>query len=175
MVRRTALLLAAVLGVALAAPGAATAADACAPVDWGSGDEVVASGTQGALTNVRAGQHECFDRLVFDFSGVNEGYSVGYVSEVTQEGSGNVVPLRGGGKLQVAVSSPAYDGGGNPTYTPADRRELVDVTGYATFRQAAWAGSFEGRTTIGLGTRARLPFRVFTLPGRVVVDVAHTW
>ncbi|MGM1058153.1 AMIN-like domain-containing (lipo)protein, partial [Saccharothrix sp. Mg75] len=61
------------------------------------------------------------------------------------------------------------------TYSPANRSELVDVTGYATFRQAAWAGSFEGRSTIGLGTRALLPFRVFTLPGRVVVDVAHTW
>jgi hypothetical protein len=51
----------------------------------------------------------------------------------------------------------------------------VNVSGYRTFRQVAWAGSFEGVTTVGLGTRARLPFRVFTLPGRVVVDVAHRW
>ena len=40
------------------------------------------------------------------------------------------------------------------------------------------AGSFEGQTTIGLGVRARLPFRVFVLAGpgsgsRLVVDVAH--
>jgi hypothetical protein len=52
---------------------------------------------------------------------------------------------------------------------------LVNVTGFSTFRQVAWAGSFEGQTTVGLGVRARLPFRVFTLPGRVVVDVAHVW
>jgi ABC-2 type transport system ATP-binding protein len=38
------------------------------------------------------------------------------------------------------------------------------------------------RRTIGLGVRARLPFRAFTVPGpagsrivRVVVDVAHLW
>jgi hypothetical protein len=43
-----------------------------------------------------------------------------------------------------------------------------------------WAGSFEGYTTIGLGVRARLPFRVLVLDGpvagsRIVVDVAHQW
>ena len=56
----------------------------------------------------------------------------------------------------------------------------VNVAGYTTFRQVAWAGSFEGQTSIGLGVRARLPFRVFTLAGpgggsRIVVDVAHRW
>ena len=38
----------------------------------------------------------------------------------------------------------------------------------------------ESQATIGLGVRARLPFRVFTLTGpgsgsRLVVDVAHRW
>jgi hypothetical protein len=56
----------------------------------------------------------------------------------------------------------------------------VNVTGYSTFRQVAWAGTFEGQTTVGLGVRARLPFRVFTLAGpgsgsRLVIDVAHRW
>jgi hypothetical protein len=54
------------------------------------------------------------------------------------------------------------------------------VSGYRTFRQVAYAGSFEGQTTIGVGVRARLPFRVFTLAGpgsnsRLVIDVAHHW
>jgi hypothetical protein len=54
------------------------------------------------------------------------------------------------------------------------------VTGYQTFRQVAWAGSFEGYSSLGLGVRARLPFRVQTLPGpgagsRLVLDVAHFW
>jgi hypothetical protein len=43
-----------------------------------------------------------------------------------------------------------------------------------------YANSFEGSTSIGLGVRARLPFRAFTLDGpgsgsRLIVDVAHSW
>jgi hypothetical protein len=54
------------------------------------------------------------------------------------------------------------------------------VSGYRTFRQAAWAGTYEGQTTIGVGVRARLPMRVFVLNGpggerHLVVDVAHSW
>ncbi len=57
---------------------------------------------------------------------------------------------------------------------------LVDTSGYRTFRQVGWGGSFEGYTTLGLGVRARLPFRVAVLPGpgtgsRLVIDVAHRW
>ena len=68
----------------------------------------------------------------------------------------------------------------NPTYTPANRDEAVNVAGFQTFRQVAFAGTFEAVTQIGLGVRARLPFRVFTLdePGngsRLVIDVAHRW
>lgn len=54
------------------------------------------------------------------------------------------------------------------------------MAGYRTFRQVAYAGSFEATTTVGLGVRARLPFRVFVLAGpgtgaRLVIDVAHRW
>ena len=66
---------------------------------------------------------------------------------------------------------------------PANPNELAPVSGFSTFRQVASAGSFEGVTSVGLGVRARLPFRVTTLTGtpgsadgvRVVVDVAHHW
>jgi hypothetical protein len=80
----------------------------------------------------------------------------------------------------VTVHAPAYDQAGNATYRPANRRELVDVSGFDTFRQVAYAGSFEGETTLGLGVRARLPFTAYVLPGpgsssRVVIDVAHLW
>jgi hypothetical protein len=54
------------------------------------------------------------------------------------------------------------------------------VRGYPTLRSVVYGGSFEGYTTFGVGVRARLPFRVFTLDGpgrgsRIVVDVAHRW
>lgn len=177
MLRKVALLLAAMTAFAVVAPVTASAAPtACTPVDWGSGPKYASQTTTGLLANIRAGRQECYDRLVFDFTGgENDGYTVQYVPEVTHEGSGKPVPLRGVGKLQITVNSPSYDQDGNPTYTYPNGSELVDVTGYQTFRQVAWAGSFEGQTTVGLGVRALLPFRVFTLPGRVVVDVAHVW
>ncbi|MEU4803230.1 hypothetical protein [Actinosynnema sp. NPDC023587] len=158
----------------VAVPAASAAPGACG-VDWGSQPKQAWPTTGGYLTDIRGGQHECYDRLVLDFRGDNDGYGVQYVDEVHEDGSGKPVPLRGAGKLQVVVYSPAYDSNGDATYTFADRTELVNVSGYATFRQVAWANSFEGMSTVGLGVRARLPFRVFTLPGRLVLDVAHQW
>ncbi|SDS05653.1 hypothetical protein [Jiangella sp. DSM 45060] len=163
----------------LAAPAAADAAPYCG-LRWGSLPERAAATETAPLTGVRAGRHACFDRLVLDFAGDADGYVVRYVSTVRMDGSGQAVPLRGGADLEVVAVAPSYDAGGDATYTPADRRELVNVSGWRTFRQVAWAGSFEGQTTIGLGVRARLPFRVFTLDGpgagsRLVVDVAHRW
>jgi hypothetical protein len=156
----------------------ATAAPYCG-ITWGSagkqddGHTTVAD----ALTGVRAGRHACFDRLVLDGASWAR---VRYVDAVREDGSGRVVPLRGGARLEIITTRSDDVATGRPTYTPADPRELVDVAGWRTFRQAAFAGDFEGRTTLGLGVRARLPFRVFVLtaPGRaprVVLDVAHRW
>lgn len=170
-----ALLLGAVLLLPIASP--ASAAPYCG-IRWGSLAEHVATMSTGTVDGVRSGRHLCYDRLVVDVEGDVEGYTVRYVSAVTGS-SGAAVPLRGGARLQVVANVPAYVGG-TPTYFPANRREVVDVTGYQTFRQVAWVESFEGYTVLGLGVRARLPFRVFTLDGpggtsRMVVDVAHSW
>lgn len=132
------------------------------------------------LTNVRAGRHECFDRLVIDLKAGQEYYKVSYVDQVHQPEGGPVVPLRGGARLAIFVQMHTWDSTGWPTYRPADPGELVDVTGWPTFRQVALAGSFEYGTQIGLGLRSRLPFRVFTLTGptgesQLVIDVAHRW
>jgi hypothetical protein len=156
--------------------GTASAHDPYCGQRWGSTPEVVTTGSTGEVVDVRAGGHTCFDRLVIDVAGDLDGYFVQYVDAVLEDGSGHVVPLRGGARLQVIATAPA---------TPTDAfflesGELVDVSRYQTFRQVAWAGSFEGQTTIGLGVRARLPFRAFILDGpgdasRLVVDVAHRW
>ena len=68
----------------------------------------------------------------------------------------------------------------SPFKVYANPLEVASVGGYRTFRQVVWGSSFEGTSTLGIGVRARLPFRVFTLPSvgggsRLVVDVAHTW
>lgn len=149
-------------------------------VTWGSLPKGSSRSSSAVLTGVRSGQHACYDRLVIDLRGPIVGYDVRYVDTVRADGSGTPIPLRGGARLAVVVLVPAYDSAGQPTYRPVNVRELTNVTGYRTFRQVAWAGSFEGRTTVGLGVRARLPFRVFTLAGpgdgsRLVIDVAHTW
>lgn len=163
---------------AVAVSTSASAAPYCG-ITWGSLAKSRSTMVPGPLTNVRAGRHACFDRLVIDLKGKAPGYSVRYVSAVVTEGQGAVVPLRGGAKLLVVTRAPAYTSTGAASYHPANRRELVDVTGYRTFRQVAFAGTFEGQTSVGLGVRARLPFRVFTIQdattSRLVIDVAHRW
>ncbi|MEV8191522.1 hypothetical protein RBB84_15470 [Rhodococcus sp. D-6] len=161
-----------IAGIGLTGPTASAATPYCG-IHWGSLDKVNPTMVASPFTAVRAGRHECFDRIVVDLAGPAAGYRVGYVPAVHEDGSGFEVPLRGGAYLQVVVLAPAY-------HVPANRREVVDVSGYRTLRQVAWANSFEGQTTLGVGVRARLPFRVFTLDGpgsgsRVVLDVAHQW
>jgi len=156
----------------------AVAAPNC-EITWGSIGKSGGTYAPGPLVSARAGRHSCYDRFVVNLAGPVTGYRAGYVTEVSQDGSDRAVPLRGRAKLRLIVKAPAYDRSGNPTF-PATRSELVDVSGFQTFRQIAGAGSFEGQTTIGLGVRAQLPFRVFVLAGpgsgsRLVVDVAHRW
>jgi len=165
---------------ALRAASTATLAAASCPSGWGSLPEANSRMTPAPVTNVRTGRHACFDRLVVDVHGRAPGYDVRYVKNVYTDGAGLLVPLRGGAKLQIVVRAPSYNAAGTTTYKPKNGRELTTVAGYRTFRQVAAAGSFEGQTTIGLGVRARLPFRVYTLAGpgsntRLVIDVAHAW
>ena len=174
--KRIATIVVAALLVGVAGVPAAAAAGPFCGQRWGSQPKVVTTGSAGEVVDVRAGRHACFDRLVLDVDGELDGYFVQYVSEVRHDGSGTPVPLRGGARLSVTATAKAA-----PTDAFfLDDGELVDVRRYRTFRQVAWAGSFEGHTTVGLGVRARLPFRAFILDGpgdssRLVVDVGHRW
>ncbi|MGB3438942.1 MAG: hypothetical protein WBA97_09345 [Actinophytocola sp.] len=156
-------------------PATTAAAAPYCGITWGSQAKSANPTQSGNLVNVRAGRHDCYDRLVFDATGPANGYWVSYVDQMTEDPSGAVIPLRGGAKLSVTVQAPSYDHNYVQTYHYTNRSELVNVTGYQTFRQVAFAGSWEGTTTVGLGVRARLPFRVFTMPNRIIVDVAHLW
>lgn len=167
------------LGLGVLAPTAASAAPYCG-IRWGSLPETVSTTTSAQVENLRSGRHDCYDRLVIDLRGEVTGYSVSYVSRVATLGSGKVVPLSRGADLQILIEAAAYDQNGDATYSPRTPSRAVNVTGYRTFRQVAYAGSFEGQTLIGLGVRARLPMRAFVLDGpgdgsRLVIDVAHRW
>ena len=174
---------AAIIGLVLAtmtfvaAPASATT-PYCG-IRWGSLAKIADGMSPAPLTNVRAGQRACYDRVVLDIAGPAGGYSVQYVTEVRGQAKGNVIPVRGGARLEVVAHVPAYNAGAS-TYVPANSSELVNVTGFRTLRQVAWAGTFEGYTSVGVGVRARLPFRAFVLRGtgsssHLVVDVAHRW
>ncbi len=172
------------LGVVLLAPAGPAAAAYCG-ITWGSlaKSGIHDPGTD-TLRNVRAGEQACYDRLVIDLAhapGFTK-YSVRY-GPAYQQGSGTAMSLRGT-DMQILLHTHAQDPvTGQPTFQPLNRTDVVDVSGFRTFRQVAWGGSLEGETTLGLGVRARLPFRVTVLPGapgypegaRVVVDVAHAW
>lgn len=161
---------AAALLVAPAATGAAGADAAYCGITWGSLAKHAGTTVPGRITGVRAGRHACYDRLVLDMTGRVPGYDVRYVTTVLSEGGGFPVPVAGGARLAVVAKK------GATTIPP-----MPSVAGFTTFRQVRWAGSFEGYTTVALGVRARLPFRVFTLydastnRSRLVVDVAHHW
>lgn len=158
---------------AVSAPAAVTAATATpyCGIYWGSLAKSTSRSTAPKVTTVRAGRHACFDRLVIDHQGPATGFHVRYVDQITQDGSGFRIPVRGGAKLQIITRGTRY------TKAPA----LPQVSHFRTFDQVVYAGSFEGQTTFGLGVRARLPFRVFTLndtgtgTSRLVIDVAHRW
>ncbi|GAA3815253.1 AMIN-like domain-containing (lipo)protein [Cellulomonas soli] len=175
----------------LAATGAlaATPAEARNPycgIRWGSLEKTAEGTANGSLLGVRAGRHSCYDRLVIDVAGDVSGYTVAYYGSEEMgifDGSSSAgPPLRGGELLAIRVELATTDAAGNPTYDPRWHYtdELVDVSKFRTFRQVAGGSGYQGYVIMGIGVRARLPFRVLTLDGpgdgsRLVIDVAHRW
>ncbi|WP_407547592.1 hypothetical protein QOM21_01100 [Streptomyces sp. Pv4-95] len=169
-------------GVAEAASGpvAKAAPAAACSTAWGSGTKSAANENTKPLKNITTSQNPCFDRMVFDIgSGPGKtGYHVGYVPAFHQDGSGERIPVGGGAILQIYVSTPSYDpASGRLTYAGKAGKPLpgVNISGYKTFKDTKFGASFEGQTQVGLGVRAKLPFRVQQSGGQLIVDVAHTW
>lgn len=166
-----------VAGLSLLTAPAASAAPYCGQ-RWGSLAKSSDGFSAGYVTNVRAGRHTCYDRLVLDVSAPVDGWSVQYVDVITQDGSGFPVHVNGGARLAV-VAHAGIDTDNVPVQFRSGQR-LVNTSSYRTFRDVVFVGSYEGYTTVGLGVRARLPFRVFELAGpgsgsRLVIDVGHQW
>ncbi|MFI6638580.1 hypothetical protein [Streptomyces sp. NPDC050504] len=159
--------------------GAAPAATSCS-ARWGSGLKTVPDSTGKPLKNIRTGRNTCYDRMVFDVTGPagRTGYHVSYVTKFRQDGSGTPIPVAGGAVLQVVVNAPSYDPAtAKPVYPGRAGKPLpgVDVKGYRTFKDTKFGASYEGQTQVGVGVRARLPFRVLQSGDKLIVDVAHTW
>lgn len=163
-----------------AKPETAKAAAAACQTSWGTGTKSAAGMRTAPLLATRTGQHPCFDRLVFEFSGPATGYRINYAANVFTAAQG--VGLRpytaGPALISVLLRNPAYNGQGAATYRHPVGAHVGSVFGFGTFRDVVYGGSFEGLTVFAVGVRAQLPFRVFHLTGpgahqRIVLDVAH--
>lgn len=152
----------------------ANAAVAC-HTSWGSQAKTSGPMATDRVTGVAAGRHTCFDQLSIYLNGATApGYNARYVNRCVADGSGQVRSVRGGAILAVAIKSPATAG------FPANRAELVSVGGFNAFRQVRSVGNFEGITSICVGVRGRLPFRMIKTHlanGKAVdvLQVAHSW
>jgi hypothetical protein len=184
--------MATVAAVGLATPASAqsTASAPFCGQYWGSlpkGSDVPLS--YSTLLKVRAGQHDCYDRMVIDIDGQVGGYAVQYDPEHTLFSSPDPAFYPRGGAYLVIYVKNAVIPRPSPSHASTaveSADEAVNVSGFRTFRQIKeliYGGL--GSTglvgdTLALGVRARLPFRVFTLQGpgsmsRLVIDVAHRW
>ncbi|GAA2311324.1 hypothetical protein GCM10010149_72340 [Nonomuraea roseoviolacea subsp. roseoviolacea] len=128
-------------------------------------------GEPAIVTGVRAGRHDGFDRVVVDLKGGMPGYTVRWVDELEQDGSGKPLDLRGSPCLYVLLTpAQAHTEDGTPTWTGTP---LAQPLGNVT--RILKAGDFEGRVSAGIVAASRTPFRVreYTRPDRLVIDVAH--
>ncbi|MFB4266488.1 hypothetical protein [Nonomuraea sp. GTA35] len=124
------------------------------------------------VTGVRYAAHDTYDRLVVDLKGDIPGYSVKWVDELVQDGSGKPIDVHGGAYLQLTLfPANAHDEEGRPTWSggpvyPARLGTLADVVR---------TGDFEARVGIGLVLSKRAPFRLTEQgsPSRLILDVAH--
>ena len=124
------------------------------------------------LTDVRAGGHTGFDRVVFEFRGAVPEHRVGYVDQLVQDGSGQPVSVAGAADLEVVFhGANAHTQDGTPTISP--RRF---PTGLTAVREVAQIGDFEAVVSYGIGVDRRRPLKVSTLanPSRLVIDVSTT-
>jgi hypothetical protein len=164
---------AAVAAAALIAAGSAMAIDAMpgastTPVVVPAKNKVTA-----LLTRVRAGRHEGYDRVVFQFANTLPGYDVRYVKRpVHQDGSGKVVRVNGTYVVQIrmlnALDADLTKRGAPRTYTGPTRFS----PGTPEVAELVRTGGFEAVLTWAVGLHDRVDFRVTTLtaPARLVID-----
>jgi hypothetical protein len=154
---------------------------------WDTAEESADPSTADPLYLVRVGQHDCFDRVVMDINGPGDvGYLVKYVPVVSADGSGKPFPVAGKAALQVVVHAPAQgsdEAGHQPGKILANAGDKLypasKLAGWEGLGEIRFAGSFEGYSTLAIGVRDKLPFRVSTELDKndqvrhLVIDIAH--
>jgi hypothetical protein len=124
------------------------------------------------VTDVRVGEHEGYDRIVFEFEDAIPGYQVEYkVPPATQGGSGANVDVEGEALLTVDLrTAQAHDDAGEATI---DADEIA--AGLSMIEEAKQISDFEGVVEWAVGVSGEQPYRVLELDGppRLVIDIAH--
>lgn len=124
------------------------------------------------VTEIRVGDHQGKDRVVFELDGQGvPGYSVDYVDAPVQQGSGFPVEVPGDSFLEVTILDQVLPTETDMTEVPVGTVSADEATGVAG---VAFTGQFEGqsRSVIGLKGTGRA-FSAFLLqdPVRLVVDI----
>ncbi len=159
--------------VALALVGSASPAGALpaytqAPTSWTNPNLT----GQPKITGLRVARHATFDRIVIDVTGRRPSFTVRYVDQLTFDGSGKPVPLKGKRRLQLVLDpARAHTLDGHNVYTGPRLRQYH----LPTLRGVAFLGDFEGVVSFGLTARNKHGYRAFTMvdPSRIVIDLKH--
>ena len=142
---------------------------------WATGPVTVTHDVSAAsrVIGIRTAAHpdEGYDRIVFDIDGEIPGYTIEYVDEVRQDGSGDLVDVPGRRYLLIRFNpAHAHTDAGEALISPRSRElDHPMMRGYVV------VGDFEGYVSVAIGLDDVVGYRVGELPGdpaRVYVDVA---
>jgi hypothetical protein len=127
---------------------------------------------QPKIVNLRVSGHARFDRIVIDVEGRRPSYRIRYVDQLSYDGSGNPVPLKGKRKLAIFLEpARAHNDNGDNVYVGPRLKQYQ----LPMLRGVAFTGDFEGVVSFGFTARRKDGYRTFTLtnPSRVVIDLKH--
>lgn len=171
-------------GTADSSPGAARVAGAePAPTGTGPIEQSVIPSPSGLLNaavvkEIRSARHEGFDRVVVEYQGTFGAWRVAYADRITEDPTGDPVPLQGSAFLSVIVQNATFDnlvqvGDGVPHLVYDGPRRISP--GLPNVREIADAGDFEAVMALGIGVDHGAGVRAYRLedPSRLVIDVAH--
>lgn len=127
--------------------------------------------SQLVVTKVRVGQHDGFERAVFELEGEGSpGWFVDYADNPKQQGSGQPISYAGDTALNVNIDGVVY-----PFEAGIDepRIGIVEAPAGGVITQVVNGRTYEGRSQFVIGMNQRKPYSVQVLenPTRLVVDI----
>ena len=120
---------------------------------------------------VRTAKHPgChFDRLVFDITVKNPGYTIKFVKHVIADPSGKTIKLPGKRFLLITLRPAQAHRNSGASTLPTK----VQVLRFPMLKAWVLAGDFEGVVSIGVGLRAKTTVRVGELHHRLFIDFKY--